>query len=279
MLERIKSNDAFMGETHSASSIALYLIFWAIAPSLLISLLATESIIVIILSIFVLFGASRLPDLDNSRSSAMSALGPLGHLLSEGMRALSVSIFYLTRSDYDDENANPHRGFFHTAVSGILLFFLILSTCSITLKIGNVQIGQMFAILWIFMCSQIALSSIASKFYKKNKKDNVIIGTLINFIISFFMSLLIVIVSQTRTENYQWLAFVISFGCITHILGDLMTVSGAPFLFPLKIKGKRWYNIRIAKFKAGNDFEKKIILPTFIGISLLALVRIILYLN
>lgn len=279
MLKRIKSDDAFMGATHSISSIALYLLFLALAPQIFVKMFGTESILLILVSIFILYGASRLPDLDNTKSSAISALGPFGEVLSEVMRSLSVMVFHISKTKYDGKDANPHRGFFHTAVSGILLFFLVLSTTSIKGEIQGVPTSQIFAMIWVFICSKIAFSAILSKTLKKYKKKSKLLAGGINTILSFFISILIIILTRNSTPNYQWLAFVIAFGYISHIIGDTMTVSGAPILFPIPIKGKRWFNVRIARFEAGGEIEKIILIPTFLIISILSMIRIFTYIT
>lgn len=276
--KRTKIEDSFMGETHSASSIAIYLLLFALIPEVFFKMNGTESLYVVITSIFVLYGASRLPDLDNSKSSAMSSLGLLGNAISDILRALSVFIYSITKTSKDNEEASAHRGFFHTILSGVLLFFLVKYTTSINknVSIGSYiyTIGQLFAIFWVFICTQISLSSIFKKKYDKNKDNGF---TFINFIISLIISTVLVSMVSTQTKEYGWIAFTLSFGYVSHILGDSLTPAGVPLFFPLKRKGKRWYVYRIAKIKAGGEIEKKIVLPLFIVAAILSVIRIILY--
>jgi membrane-bound metal-dependent hydrolase YbcI (DUF457 family) len=51
----------------------------------------------------------------------------------------------------------------------------------------------------------------------------------------------------------------IALGCWTHCLGDSLTVSGCPWLWPLPIAGRTWYDIgtpRWIRFHTGSSTEK-----------------------
>jgi membrane protein len=278
MINRIKNEQSFMGETHSISTIAIYLLLFALIPELFFRMNGTQSLYVIIISIFVLYGASRLPDLDNSKSSAMSALGTLGNAISDLLRAFSIFIYNITKTKYDSDQAVAHRGFFHTILSGVLFFFLVKYTTSIKKVIyisdNAYTIGTLVAIFWVFLCVHISLSSILKKKFDKNKKSGLIF---INFFISLLISSILVSLVSKQVDNYDWIAFTLSFGHISHILEDSLTPSGVPLFFPLKRKGKRWYVYRIAKIKAGSEVEKKVVLPTFIIIAIMSIIRIIIY--
>lgn len=274
VLDRIKTDDAFLGKTHSNMAIALYLLFLAFFPSHFYKMLGSESLSLVLVSILIIYGASRLPDLDNTRSSAISALGVVGSILSDLMRSMSTAIFHITKTKYDksDSSGNPHRGFFHTALSAVGLFFLINFTTKIPGKVGSYTTGEVFVAFWVFICVQIALSSLFEKKYRKNKNKMGTVGILINTLISALCSFLVIV--STQGHDNQWLAFAISFGYLAHIFGDTLTVSGTPLLFPIRIKGKRWFNIRLARFQAGGDLEKIVVAPVFFIIAVLALIKV-----
>lgn len=53
-------------------------------------------------------------------------------------------------------------------------------------------------------------------------------------------------------------------GCIVHCLGDAVTKSGCPFLFPLRIRGEAWYEIgppQRLRFRTGGPVEKRLVFP------------------
>lgn len=76
--------------------------------------------------------------------------------------------------------------------------------------------------------------------------------------------------------SYNWVGAAVTFGWIAHILGDMMTVSGVPLLWPLKYKGKRWWDFRLPLgIKAGGWIEKSILVPLFSIIIIVAAIGII----
>lgn len=53
-----------------------------------------------------------------------------------------------------------------------------------------------------------------------------------------------------------WLGVAIGAGVLVHNLGDCLTNTGAPLLWPITIQGQRWYKFRIvrwARFETGAD--------------------------
>ena len=63
-----------------------------------------------------------------------------------------------------------------------------------------------------------------------------------------------------------YLGIAVAAGCITHCLGDALTESGCPFLFPVPIAGETWYEIRPPswlRFRTGKGVENAVIFPVF----------------
>jgi hypothetical protein len=53
-------------------------------------------------------------------------------------------------------------------------------------------------------------------------------------------------------------------GCFVHDLGDALTLSGCPFLWPLPIAGELWYELRpprALRFRTGGRIEQSLIFP------------------
>lgn len=278
--DRIRDSSGFSGKTHTISSLAVYLLIMALATEWVYKMLDSRSIFIVLASIFVVAGSSKMPDLDNTRSSAMSALGPIGQGLSIVFRSLSNMIYAITKTKYDKDTSNPHRGFFHTLVSSIMWFFLVLGTASIEKRFtigGTVYtIGEMFAVIWLFLTTQIALAGIFSKRFKKNK-DKGFIGGITNIIISLVVSIVLLRLGRTEAASYQWVAFSFAIGYLLHIMGDTLTKAGAPILFPLRIRGKRWYDIRFMKIESGGEFEKVILIPFFCLLAIASIIKIVVF--
>ena len=84
------------------------------------------------------------------------------------------------------------------------------------------------------------------------------------------------IMFMPTTINYSWVGGAVTFGWLTHLFGDMLTVSGVPILFPLKRKGKRWWDYRFPLgIKAGGYVEKTLLIPLFSIIILVSLIKVI----
>lgn len=58
----------------------------------------------------------------------------------------------------------------------------------------------------------------------------------------------------------------VALGCFVHCLGDSLTVSGCPWLFPLPMAGETWYEIKLLgplSFVTGSRPERWLVRPAF----------------
>ncbi|MFM9797445.1 metal-dependent hydrolase, partial [Streptomyces turgidiscabies] len=63
-----------------------------------------------------------------------------------------------------------------------------------------------------------------------------------------------------------WLGLPIVLGALVHDIGDALTVSGCPVLWPIPIGRKRWYPIgppKAMRFRAGSWVELRVLMPVF----------------
>lgn len=266
-----------MGETHALSAIAFYLLLLAFVPDFVyMHILQTKDILIVIASVFVIVGFALFPDFDNTRSTVISVFGLLGVLISKAMRGSAILIYEITRTKFDDDKANPHRGFWHTLISSVVIGLIVLLTTSIhvvvTIPILNkpVTIGYLFAIFYIYICFKLTLTV----FFKSQLKKLNFFGTLILTIVGIAFSASVLLFSP-GTLDYRWIGGLATLGYIFHIIGDTMTVSGTPLLFPIVHKRKRWWMWRLTKIKAGGAVEQAFILPSFGLICVLCLIKII----
>jgi hypothetical protein len=68
------------------------------------------------------------------------------------------------------------------------------------------------------------------------------------------------------------LGIAVAVGCFTHCLGDSITESGCPFLFPIPIAGETWYELRPPKplrLRTGKRVEKLLVFPAFVILGVL----------
>ena len=273
MVKRIRSDSGLMGPTHALSAVAISLLFaWLARDFMFNTLLGSKDIVVFISAIIIIIGASLMPDLDAVNSTSINVLGIAGATLSTGMRAFSSVIQNLIKGPYD-KSSDPHRGFWHTFLSAFVVGALISAITSINVKIfilanDEITIASLVVIFIIYISLQLTMASLAKPFYKK--KGNKIIVK-----IGILMISVLLLLTLPKDLNYRWVGAAVTFGWIVHLLGDLLTVSGVPVLFPLKHKGKRWWNFRSpVGIKANGLIENSILIPLFLIIIAISLYNI-----
>ena len=269
-----------MGKTHATSAIALFLACVAFAPSLTERALGTNDLWIVLMAAVVTAGASLIPDLDNTSSTARNSLGPVGHIASEAIRAASVFIQTFIRTSRDSDEPNAHRGAAHTIPAAALFGGLAVGLTSfkgeVTLPLlGALSYGDIVAILVVFIMCHLALSGLFKPFMRK-LGDSTPLGELFSFALSLAIAVVLYVQAPTE-QGFWWLGVAIFVGCVVHILGDCFTTAGAPILFPLSafLKGKFWWTTRFTSIKAGGVVEKVIFVPVFLFIIAIASLRIV----
>lgn len=264
------SDLAFMGFTHALSAIAVLLAIFAFFPDLIPGGVSSIGLIVSILFVVNASGAALSNDLDNTSSTSKSSLGILGEILSVVFRATSTVIQTTIRTKRDDSSPNPHRGFYHTIPAAALIGFLIyLGTRipgSISLPIlGTMSYGFLFALLITWLNIHMMLAAVAKKIVNKIKKSAGFFGDFAAFVFSLTIAIyLFTLVPKTSLTDFTWLGLAVFVGMVIHILGDSFTTAGVPLFFPIPIKGKLWWNVRVLPIKAGGAVENYIFIPVLI---------------
>lgn len=276
-----RSDSGFAGYTHALSGLAVGIWFFALAPMFMdLDILALGAIGTAVAFLWGLIGASLVPDFDNTSSTSRNSLGLLGIVISTVFRSTSVAIQTVVRTGKDDAGANPHRGFWHTGVSAVLLgvgvYFLSTVSYDFTVPVlGELTVGQTGAFFVFFMLVHFTLSSLAKKTMYKLKKSS-FAGELIAILASLGVSALFF--SVANTENFIWLAAAMTGGCLVHMFGDSFTKDGLPFWFPFCVilRGKFWWKSRLMKLTSGDDFEKGPITYLLYAITAVGIVVLVL---
>ena len=71
-------------------------------------------------------------------------------------------------------------------------------------------------------------------------------------------------------QEYLWLGLPIVLGALVHDIGDALTVSGCPILWPIPVGRKRWYPLgppKFMRFRAGSWVELKVLMPVFMVVG------------
>jgi membrane-bound metal-dependent hydrolase YbcI (DUF457 family) len=190
------------------------------------------------LAVVVTGGAALLPDLDHKNATAAKSLGLLTKLIGAGIDRLAVAVFYATRAPGDPVEKNGgHRLLTHTVPWCLL-------------------IGGIAGVLgWVYPVSLVAVCGL-------------LVGLLgLGFRVAgcslLVIATLVAAVAFTQYPGWSWTVSVaVALGGLLHLVGDWLTPSGIPVLFPLVSAGQRWRMVSApVTFRAGDAVETALVTP------------------
>lgn len=230
-----------MGRSHAASGWCAGL---AVAPTL--GLDTTPSLVFAV----VVAGWALVPDLDCGGATASRVLGPITGALSWALRGMSRALYAATKGPRDEDWTGEHRHATHTVLFALAAGGLVALGVSLGgrwVVLGVLLFGVMLA--QAALGDWIALVAVAA---------------------GFALSLHGFTAALESARLWLWIAVVL--GCVVHCLGDALTLSGCPFLFPIPIAGETWAELGppyAMRFRTGGDFETYVAFPAFAVLGVL----------
>ncbi|MCD9141233.1 metal-dependent hydrolase [Streptomyces albireticuli] len=218
---------------------------------------------VLIVGALICAGAALAPDLDHKSATISRAFGPISRGLCEIIDKLSHSVYKATRGHGDPRRNGGHRTLTHTwlwavligtgasvlamtggrwAVLGILFVHLVLAVEGLLWRMARTSSD---VLVWLLgATSAWILAGVLNE--PGNGADWLFTGA---------------------GQEYMWLGLPIVLGALVHDIGDALTVSGCPILWPIPIGRKRWYPVgppKAMRFRAGSWVELKVLMPAFV---------------
>lgn len=203
-------------------------------------------------------GAALLPDLDHPSSTATRRFEVFEWLSAYFVRPFSGLVFRLTKARRDT-GKGTHRGFTHTILGAILLGLL--------LNWASARWGTPVLVGILFVCIALAIKGLD---HLVPGPPSLVIAAMLTFGVEHF-------VPGGTAGTAGWLGTAVTLGMIIHMVGDAITEAGAPLLWPLPIRQRRWYPVgspRPLRFRAGGKVETMFVAPvlTVAAMVLFALV-------
>ena len=210
-------------------------------------------------------GAALLPDLDMPRSTAARAFGPLSRVTAQGIGRVGVALYTATATRYDRPCRDGHRAITHTVVFAVALGAGVAALDAV---------GGRWALLGtVFVLSSLAvrgitaprpqrkqpgpLARLAARLFAEQTRRRAHRFHSNAISVSLYAAALTLATYATVPQvNPLLVGACVALGCWTHCLGDSCTLDGCPWLFPLVIKGRRWYPIgtpRRLRFRTGGE--------------------------
>lgn len=257
-----------MGPTHAMSGAALWLYGAAAAAPFV----ADQSLPVVAVGAAVCAGSALLPDIDcpgslstKDGSTVVRAFGVVGEAVGHTMDNVAMVVYNATRSKYDKPKNNGHRTLTHTGVFTVGLGLLVSAGASLPGSFDafgrSWGTGQTITLVTMWACLHLALFGLFEKWTKKTRKKYGLLGVMA---VSAVLTAATAMNLPSTDGSYPWLGMAVGAGAVMHCLGDAITKAGVPFLWPVPIRGHRWWDITLPSFlaiRAGGTFEKAVLLP------------------
>lgn len=193
-------------------------------------------------------GAALLPDLDHPSSIATRRFSAASCLASRLVRPLSALVYKATRTD-QDRGTGAHRGLTHTVLGAVAL--------GAAVSLASATVGTPVLVGTLFVCLALAIKGL----------DALVPGPPSLAIAAGLTVAIDQYLPGGTAGTAGWLGGAVTFGMLVHMLGDAVTESGAPLLWPLRIRGRRWYPVGILRplrFRTGGPVEVLLVAPALL---------------
>jgi len=231
-----------LGRTHAATGWCAGL---ALAPALGAHTLPQAVVVATVTA-----GSALLPGLDHPGSRASRLVAPLTRPLSAVVQGLSAAVYRLTRGRADEYGSGEHRHLTHTLAWAALLG-------------GGVSWWTVSAGTWAVVAVLLVALMLA-------------VDALGDWLLPVAVAALVLGLAHggQLAAVSGWLGIAVGAGCLVHCLGDALTESGCPVLWPLPIRGETWYEIRpprLVRFRTGGPAELGLVWPVCVVAGVLLL--------
>jgi membrane-bound metal-dependent hydrolase YbcI (DUF457 family) len=190
-------------------------------------------------------GAALLPDLDHPSSTATRRFSAASWVASRAVRPLSALVYDLTRGRRDT-GRGTHRGLTHTVAGAVLL--------GIGVNAASARWGTPVLVGTLFVCLALAIKGL----------DRLVPGPPSLVIAAGLAYAVEQSVPGGTAGTAGWLGTAVALGMVVHAVGDAVTESGAPLLWPVPIRQRRWYPVgspRPLRFRTGGRMEALVVAP------------------
>jgi membrane-bound metal-dependent hydrolase YbcI (DUF457 family) len=212
-------------------------------------------------------GAALVPDLDCSGrvtsnqggATVAHTFGVVSLFVAECVEKFSLGVYNVTRSRKDGRRHNGHRTFTHTWIFAAL----------IGAGVGFLaeKYGKTAVIIALFLLFGMGIRGLLAN---QAKSSGWVITTALAALAAY-------VAANELPDNrgYPLVGLAVGVGCLVHTLGDMITRAGCPVVWPVPIRGERWYEIGLPDsiaLRAGGAVEKAVVVPIFIAIAIVGVI-------
>jgi membrane-bound metal-dependent hydrolase YbcI (DUF457 family) len=209
-------------------------------------------------------GAALAPDLDQKSATISRAFGPPSRWLAGLIDKLSVTVYNASRGRGDRRRTGGHRTLTHTWVWALLV--------GAGFSYAAITWGRWAVLVILFIHMVLAVEGLL---WRHARTSSDVLVWLLGATSAWALA---GVLDQPGNgsdwlftdQQYLWLGLPIVLGSMVHNIGDALTISGVPVLWPLPIKNRRWYPVgtpTVMRFRAGAWVENKVLMPVFMVVG------------
>lgn len=247
-----------MGPAHSLSGAAAWLGVGAIAAGLGHPMPWPT----VLVGALICAGAALAPDLDHQAATISRAFGPLSRALCKIVDGLAHATYKATRKKGDPRRAGGHRTLTHTWLWAVLV--------GGGFSAAAVYGGRWAVLVILFIHMVLAVEGLL---WRQARMSSDVLVWLLGATSAWMLADVLDDPGNGKDwlftqpgQHYLWIGLPIVLGSLVHCIGDALTVSGCPVLWPIPIGRRRWYPVgppKFMRFRAGSWVEIKVLTPVF----------------
>jgi membrane-bound metal-dependent hydrolase YbcI (DUF457 family) len=183
--------------------------------------LPTPGLYTIAVGAVVSAGTALLPDIDHKPATAANVLGPITRWIARLVGRFGAWAHRVTRTRYDGRDLDGHRTISHTGLFAVLAGLAVAAICAA----GPIAVAAV-----LFLAAAGALRALLPARVRP-----------LHLLAALGIAGVTTVIGLTAGDRWMWLAVPATFGVAAHLAGDAITVEGCPLLWPIRIRGRRWY--------------------------------------
>jgi membrane-bound metal-dependent hydrolase YbcI (DUF457 family) len=232
-----------LGKGHAVSGAALWLTGWSWAS---VAGLAHPHLDVLTIGTLVTAGAALVPDLDHPKARLAQTGGPVTEWVARKVGRAGSLIHGATKRPADRPDLDGHRTITHTLVFAVLAGAATAALAGLADDLGRLiaaltgvpalhVFGRLLPAGIVFTLVKLGFTAARANFGGRQRRVR-LLGRRRRWRKPTVVAGLAALATYVMVPaGVWWLGVAVTAGCVAHLLGDIITASGCPVLWPLPI--------------------------------------------
>jgi membrane-bound metal-dependent hydrolase YbcI (DUF457 family) len=220
-----------MGRSHAASGAAV----WVAGSAALSGIGLAPSAWHVAAGAVVCGAGALLPDIDHPSATVARVAGWPGTLLARGVDRLSDRVYRASATRADVRRRGGHRTLTHTGAFALAAGAVVTALAVLA---GTGAVAFVLALLVVLGVRGLAGG-------RRKVRHGALLAGAVVFAATVWA------LPRGTGWSWWWVGLAVTVGCLAHLAGDVLTDSGCPVLWPVRLGGRRWYRVAALGWKTG----------------------------